>query len=244
MNSKKKIGIIGGMGPLATCDLMEKIINNTDAQCDQDYIQIYVDCNTSVPDRTAAILHGGADPLPELVKSALRLQNIGADYLVMACNTAHYFCDKIQEFVDIPIVDMPFETACYIREMGVKRAGVIATDGSLKSGIYRNALEKAGIDAIYPDDKDIELIMHLIYGCVKAGKPIDSHEKAAKMIQHMIDKGAQTLVLGCTELPLAFEQIKTDMPTVDPTEIVARRLISLAGGKLKENVRCSSKAVC
>ena len=139
MNGKKKIGIIGGMGPLATCDLMEKIINNTDAQRDQDYIQIYVDCNTSVPDRTAAILHDGSDPLPELVKSALKLQNMGADYLVMACNTAHYFRDRLQVFIDIPIVDMPLETARYIKEIGIDQVGVVATSGTLKSGIYQKA---------------------------------------------------------------------------------------------------------
>ena len=243
MNQKKKIGIIGGMGPLATCDLMKKIISNTDAHRDQDYIQIFVDCNTLVPDRTAAILHNGDDPLPELVKSALKLQNMGADYLIMACNTVHYFRDRVQGFVDIPIVDMPLETARYIKGMGIDQVGVVATAGTLKSGIYQKALEKADVNAIYPDAEDTELIMHLIYGCVKAGRPVDVSEEALEMIQRMTDKGAQALVLGCTELPIAFEQINTDVMTVDPTEIVARRLVSLAGGKLKENICYQCKAV-
>ena len=91
------IGIIGGMGPLATCDLMQKIIEYTDADTDQEHVRICVDCNTNIPDRTTAILHGGKSPVPELVKSAKRLEAMGAQVLIMSCNTAHYFYDRLAE---------------------------------------------------------------------------------------------------------------------------------------------------
>ena len=86
----RNIGIIGGMGPLATCDLMEKIIDYTDAASDQEHIHVLVDSNTNIPDRTEAILHGGENPVPEMVKSAWKLESMGADILIMPCNTAHY----------------------------------------------------------------------------------------------------------------------------------------------------------
>ena len=85
---KKTIGIIGGMGPLATADLFEKIVGHTKAACDQEHLHVVIDSNTNIPDRTAALLHGGADPLPELTGSARRLEAMGADVLIMPCNTA------------------------------------------------------------------------------------------------------------------------------------------------------------
>ena len=92
---QKSIGIIGGMGALATCDLFKKIFDMTDAKSDQEHIHIYIDCNTNIPDRTKALVEGGADPVPELVRSGLRLESMGADVLVMPCNTAHYFYEQL-----------------------------------------------------------------------------------------------------------------------------------------------------
>ena len=102
---QKSIGIIGGMGSLATCDLFKKIIDMTDAKSDQEHIHICIDCNTNIPDRTKAILGGGENPIPEMVRSGIRLQSMGADVLVMPCNTAHYFYDKITPFFDIPLLN-------------------------------------------------------------------------------------------------------------------------------------------
>ena len=93
MSDKKVIGILGGMGPLATADLFQKITLHTAASCDQDHPRVCIDSNTNISDRTAALLHGGADPVPEMVKSAQRLESIGADLLIMPCNTAHNFYD-------------------------------------------------------------------------------------------------------------------------------------------------------
>ena len=108
---KKTIGIVGGMGPLATCDLFKKIVEITDAACDQYHVRVCIDSNTEISDRTAAILSGGKNPVPELVKSAVRLQGMGADVLIMPCNTAHYFYNQLVPFVDTPFLNMLEETA-------------------------------------------------------------------------------------------------------------------------------------
>lgn len=234
MNSFKTIGIIGGMGPLATYDLAEKILNNTVASCDQDNIPVLIDCNTRIADRTAAILHGGADPRPEMKKSAKRLEEAGADVLIMACNTAHYFYDSVCEGINIPVLHMPRLTAQLLLKKGVKKAGVLATDGTCQSGVYGKALEEEGIEPVYPSSEKQGIIMSLIYDHVKAGKMDFSDLDIDGVISEMKEKGAEVLILGCTELPMAFDIIDdTGITSVDPTDVLARAAVSFAGAPLK-----------
>ena len=108
---KKSIGILGGMGPLATADLFRKIVTMTDAGCDNDHIRIYIDNNSSIPDRTAAILAGGADPVPIMAQSLKKLEDCGADCIIMPCNTAHYFLPRLQAMTETPILSMLDATA-------------------------------------------------------------------------------------------------------------------------------------
>ena len=160
---KKTIGIIGGMGPMATCDLMKKIFEVSDADCDQNYVHVCVDCNTNIPDRTKAILENGEDPIPEMVKSAVSLQNMGADLLMIPCNTAHFFYDRLKIFTDIPILHMPRETVKALKEQNISCAAVLATDGVIKSGVYEKELRAQGIKTIYPDAEQQQKIMAVIY---------------------------------------------------------------------------------
>ena len=235
MNCFKTIGIIGGMGPLATYDLAEKILDNTVASCDQDNIPVIIDCNTRIADRTAAILHGGADPRPEMKKSAKRLEEAGADVLVMACNTAHYFYDSVCEDISVPVLHMPRLTAQLLLSKGVKKAGVLATDGTCQSGVYGDALEKEGIEPIYPSQEKQKIIMSLIYDYVKAGRMVFSDLDIDAVISEMKEKGAEILILGCTELPVAFGIIgDKGLPAVDPTDVLARAAVSFAGAPLKD----------
>ena len=235
MNCFKTIGIIGGMGPLATYDLAEKILDNTVASCDQDNIPVIIDCNTRIADRTAAILHGGADPRPEMKKSAKRLEEAGADVLVMACNTAHYFYDSVCEDIGVPVLHMPRLTAQLLLSKGVKKAGVLATDGTCQSGVYGDALEKEGIEPIYPSQEKQKIIMSLIYDYVKAGRMDFSDLDIDAVISEMKEKGAEILILGCTELPVAFGIIgDKGLPAVDPTDVLARAAVSFAGAPLKD----------
>lgn len=231
---RKTIGILGGMGPLATCDLFSKIIQITDASCDQEHVRICIDNNTEISDRTNAIIRHGKDPVPEMVKSAVRLQSFGADVLIMPCNTAHYFYDRILPFVDIPFLSMIDETAKVISDRGLRKVGLLATDGMLQTAVYEKAFKKRGISIMVPPPENQVHIMDLIYNGVKAGnKEIDT-KPTKKTIEDLFRKGAQTLVLGCTELPVAFDLYGFDYPKTDPTLILASRAVQFVGAKVKK----------
>ena len=240
---KKTIGIIGGMGPMATYDLARKIVECTDAETDQDHLHVITDCDTSIPDRTAAILSKGKSPVPQLVKSAKRLVEAGADILIMPCNTAHYFYDKITAKINKPILNMPEIAAEELAYLGIQKAAVLATEGTIKSGVYEKALAAQEIEAIYPDEEGQELLMTLIYEFVKAGNMDFSTLPLEELIENLVEEGAEALILGCTELPIAFEVLmeagepevlkKNNVLVFDPTLELAKAAILKAGGFLK-----------
>ena len=168
-------------------------------------------------------------------KSAKRLEEAGADVLMMSCNTAHFFYDKVCEDINVPVLHMPRLTAQLLLGMGVKRAGVLATDGTCESGVYGRALEEAGITPVYLSEEKQKIIMSLIYDHVKAGILDFSDLDIDGVISEMQEKGAEVLILGCTELPIAFNIIRQKaLPSVDPTEVLARAAVRFAGAPLKE----------
>lgn len=230
----KTIGILGGMGPMATCDLMKKIIERTDASCDQEHLRLCVDSNTNIPDRTAAILGKGQDPRPEMIKSAVRLQSMGADVLIVSCNTAHYFLGDVEKCVEIPVLHMPRETAKELRERGVRSAALLATDGTIQCGLYDQELKAQGIVCVHPNIEEQKMIMSVIYDYVKAGKPYPHVEKIRTMQERLAKQGVECMILGCTELPVAFAQWDTIIPTIDPTDVLARSAIRYTSNNLKK----------
>lgn len=229
----KRIGILGGMGPAATCDLMDKIIKMTNAKDDQDHIHIFVDCNTNIPDRTNAITKKGKNPIPEMVKSGVRLQSMGADFIVMPCNTAHYFYKELITYLDIPLLSMPEETALYLKKQGIKNVGILGTDGTVQSGIYDSVLIKNGINPIYPSLENQKIIMSLIYDCVKSNKMNCNEIPIYKVIDELYEKGVEKLILACTELPIAFKNLGIKNNCIDPTLILANAAINYAGAESK-----------
>ena len=233
---KKTIGIVGGMGPLATCDLFKKIVEITDAACDQDHVRVCIDSNTEISDRTAAILSGGKNPVPEMVKSAVRLQGMGADVLIMPCNTAHYFYNQIVPFVDTPFLNMLEETAKEIKRRGIKKVGLLATDGTCQSGVYKTVFDAAGIEILSPSPVGQQAVMDVIYKGVKAGNLSIDLSGFNKAMDELFEAGAEVLVLGCTELPVAFELFHIDRPNIDPTLVLAAAAVRFVGAKVKEEV--------
>ncbi len=230
----KVIGIIGGMGPLATVDIFNKITVHTKALTDQQHPRVCIDSNTDIADRTAALLSGGEDPTPELVKSARRLQSIGADLLIIPCNTAHGFYDAIAESVDIPVLHMIRITAQRIAERGMSTVGLLATDGTIATGLYQDCFEKSGINMLVPDDpEDQAEVMRVIYDGVKAGDENYPTERFRGICEKLLARGAQTLVLGCTELPPAFDMYRLEYPNTDPTLELALEAIRQAGCEVK-----------
>lgn len=232
---KKTIGIIGGMGPLATVDLFNKIIRLTDADRDQDFPRVLVDCNTDIPDRTAAILSGGEDPVPQLARSARALETGGADFLIMPCNTAHWFYDALCRETSLPVLHMPRLTAEEMVRDGIGTVGLLATDGTIKTGIYETLFNDRGIKVVKPDADGQRHVMSAIYDGVKAGD-MDAIDIPALrgMLDSMADQGVERFVLGCTELPIVFSECGLSYPSADPTLILAAASVSFAGYPVKK----------
>lgn len=233
---KKTIGILGGMGPLATADLYRKIVTLTKASCDNEHIRVYIDSNSAIPDRTAAILSGGTNPVPEMESALQHLQACGADCIIMPCNTAHYFLPTLQAKTDIPFISMIRTTAEVCKETFPSgKAAILATKGTLKSGLYSRALEEAGEAYLIPDEKEQDLLMHLIYDVVKASKPLEPERDAWKgLLNGLRAKGADFFILGCTELPIIADSLGEAGPFIDPTAELAKAAIRFAGYEVIE----------
>lgn len=224
---KKTVGIIGGMGPMATADLFRKIIENTPAKRDQDHIRVLIDSNTEIPDRTAALLSGGASPVPAMTDSVRRLVGAGADCLIMPCNTAHGFYDAVQAAAgDVPVLHMIRLTGEELRRRGITKVGLLATSGTVQTGIYAKNLP--GIEILVPNEAEQEGVMDLIYGAVKAGLTEYDASGVQRTADRLLAEGAQAIILGCTELPLAKELYGLSFPSVDPTLCLAKGAIAFA----------------
>lgn len=226
----RTIGIIGGMGPLAAARLFERIVLLTKANCDNEHIPMIIDNNTNIPDRTEHILNNGDNPVCELVRSALRLEFMGADAIIIACNTAHYFYDEIIKFVRVPVINMVEETAKYIRHSypSVKRLGLLATEGTCRSGIYERVFGRFGLELVTPEPEEQNHITELIYYIKKSSGDINPGN-TIKVISALKTRGAEVIVLGCTELPIAFSRFDICSSYVDSLEVLAISAIAYAG---------------
>ena len=232
---KKTIGILGGMGPLATADLFRKIVTLTRAGCDNDHIRVYIDDNASIPDRTAAILTGGADPLPAMEDSLRKLERCGADCIIMPCNTAHYFLPRLQALTDVPFLSMLEAAAKAARDrFPGGTAAVLATRGTLSSGLYQRALEAEEVPYLIPGEEEQAALMRVIYDGVKADAAPEAYRAdLAAVTEAMARRGADYFILGCTELPLAADAAGLHVPAVDPTEELAKAAIRWCGYSVK-----------
>ena len=231
IHERKILGIIGGMGPMATADLFIKIIEMTDADCDGGHLHILIDNNTDIPDRTQSILSGSDAPLRFMAESAERLMAQGADILVIPCHTAHYYYDALQRLCRVPILNMLGVLAQAARSAGYRQLGLLATDGVVQSGIYDSAFHGTGIELIYPDPEGQEALMRLIYRQVKAGQPADV-SALEPCLDGMASRGVEAFILGCTELPLVFSD-RPGRRFIDPTLLLAKAAIKAVGGSIK-----------
>ena len=230
---KKTIGILGGMGPLATVDLFRKIVLNTEASCDQDHIRILVDNACHIPDRTAAIMSGGEDPVPAMTAAAKGLEEAGADLLIMPCNTAHNFYEAVQNSVSIPVLHMIRLTVEELQRHGVKTAALLATNGCVKAGMYQKTAAELGLGLLTPSPEQQEFVNGMVYDGIKAGNPLYSADPLIGVTKDLLRQGAECVILGCTELPLAWDLYRLSyFPSCDPTTVLARAAIRAAGGKV------------
>lgn len=224
----KTIGIMGGMGPMATVDLMKKIILATPAKTDQEHIPIIADDAPQIPDRTKAILGQGESPVPAMVKSARRLEAAGADFIVIACNTAHYFLPEVVSQIKIPVLSIVETAANVIQKRGYNKVGLLATSGTIRTGLYQKALNAKRIDCLTPSAEKQHLIDDLIYDGVKASNMAYDTAPVRQLLDSMQKDGAEGFILGCTEVPVAVEMYNLKGTFIDSTEELAKAAVKLA----------------
>jgi aspartate racemase len=221
----RAIGILGGMGPAATVDLMARIIAATPARGDADHLRLLLDCNPAVPDRNLSIADEGPSPAPVLVAMAQGLERQGADMLAIACNSAHAWAAEIRAATAIPLVSMIDATIDAIRRdhPGVRRVGLLAANACLDAGLYQGPLAEAGLDVLKTADQPG--FMRLIYG-VKAGETGPAARAGmAAIATALADRGAELIVAACTEVPLLLDPADCPVPIVDSTQALVVQLI-------------------
>jgi len=227
------IGILGGMGPEATVELFRIIIELTPSKTDQEHFRILIDNNPKVPDRTAGIRGEGEDVLPALVDSGRTLQDAGADFLAIPCNTAHYWLEELRQSLSIPVIDMVGEAALAVSRHtpSLETVGLLATTGTVEVGLYQKALNVNDIRVLLPDEEEQAGIMEAIYK-VKAAD-YTGKENVVNIGNRLIKQGADGIVLGCTEIPLLVNQKDFECAVFNPLEILAGKAIELAQAGLR-----------
>jgi aspartate racemase len=228
---EKIIGILGGMGPEATADLYMRIIRATLVEKDQDHHRI-IDSNAKIPDRTPAILGTGPSPLPLMLETGLNLQRAGADFIIMPCNTAHYFHSQLQAGLDVPVLHMIRLSAEETKRShpDVRNAGLLATDGTLASRLYHESYGEQYIEIVAPTEEAQRDVMDAIYRHIKRGD-LETGGKMLHQAAHtLMDGGAEAVICGCTEVSLVLHDGDLAVPVVDPLQVLAKKAVELARG--------------
>ena len=220
------LGVIGGMGPLASSLFYRMIIDKTEASCDQENLNMILYSDSGMPDRTAAILSGDTDWVRDrLLKDARVLERAGCDAIAVTCNTAHFFVNMIRDQVSVPFIHMIEETAVQLEKTCKGRpVAILATDGTIETGLYQREFERRGIVPFIPSSKSQEKVMNTIYDLIKQNKPADG-DLWAEIDEEIRSAGCEGAILACTELSVVKKEL--DLPEYyrDPMEIMADRCI-------------------
>ncbi|HNP36274.1 MAG TPA: amino acid racemase [Woeseiaceae bacterium] len=232
MTSKSlTVGVLGGLGPEATVDFMTRVIAETPASRDQDHVHLIVDQNPSVPDRQDAIFRQGADPGPVLAAMAKRLQEAGCDFLVMPCNTAQAYEDNIRAAVSIPLLSI-IEVSIEAIPAGLDSIAVLATPACLATGKYQQALAAKGKEVVELTTAESQLLMKVIYALKSGARDDWLPEAVHEIIRELCTRGAELVILGCTEVPLLLDRLQPPVPIISSTDELARRSVLLARGEI------------
>ncbi|WP_040224961.1 aspartate/glutamate racemase family protein [Bhargavaea cecembensis] len=231
---KKTLGILGGVGPLATMYIGEMVVRRTDAVRDQDHLNMVITNNTDIPDRTEFILdRTKADPVPPIIADTKRLATAGAELIVIPCNTAHTFYREIAAASPVPVLNMIEETVTQAEREGARTLGILATDGTIASGVYQDACRRAGMEPVIPESAIQQDVMTVIYDQIKAGRPADP-ATWERIDRHMAGRGCDRIVLGCTELSVVKRELSLGTRYLDSLRVIAEAAITACGHRLKE----------
>jgi aspartate racemase len=226
---KRRVGILGGMGPQATVLLMQRLIDTTPAQDDADHIPLIVDQNPAVPSRIRFLLEGtGEDPAPTLAAMARRLQMAGAEALAMPCNTAHHFADTIRAATPLPFLDMVAASISAARSLaaGDTVIGILGSPALRRIGVFDRALAGSGLSPLWPED-DPALLAAIRH--IKAGGPPDMPQAALRAASaDLFRRGARVQLIACTEFSLIAEPTVTDALPLDTLDLLVRQIRDFA----------------
>lgn len=229
MNDEKIPGILGGMGPEATVDFMQKIIQHTPAIDDIEHIRCIIDNNPKIPSRVQAILEGdGENPGPVMAEMAKQLEAWGADFIVIPCNTAHEYYPYVAKAVTIPVVhliDLVVETVIQ-HEQNIQTVGILCSNTIIKTQLYTARFAQRGVRAEYPDDELQQNLFQIIRRVKKGETDSQIRDEFKAIAKHLAEKGVRTIILGCTELGIIAE----DMPVkcFDAADVLAHEVVAVA----------------
>lgn len=227
----KRLGVIGGLGPMATVYFLQLITQMSDARTDQEHMDIIVHSKPQIPDRTRYILgQSSENPLPMMAEVGKGLVQNGAELIAIPCITGHYFRKQLEEEIGVPIIDAIEETALYLEGEGIQKVGITATDGTVACGLLQERLKAHGIISVLPGQEGQRQVMRLIYEDIKGGKQPDL-QPFELVAQQLFDEGAQAVLLACTELSLVRRDLGVGF--LDILEVLARKSV-LSCGKLKK----------
>jgi aspartate racemase len=227
----KSVGIMGGMGPEATVDLMLRVIQATPAKDDADHIRMIVDNDPKLPSRIKALLEGtGESPAPYLADMARRLESWGADFLAIPCNTAHYYYEDVQSAVGIPVLNMIELTTSRVvgDNPGIRRVGLLAATAVLKTGLYSKSLGRHGVTDVYPS-ADLQDRLMVVIRTVKTGRYGQKEtDVLGAVANYLVAQGAQALVIACTELSLIGKTVDSEVRLYDASQVLAETIVQKA----------------
>jgi len=219
------LGVLGGLGPMSTFRFCELLTSHTRATSDADHIDMLISSRATTPDRTAFILgRSDSDPLPVMLEEANRLVSGGANLLVIPCNTAHYFYKGLSEKLPVPMLNIIEQTVLHLKRSGVGSFGLLATEGTVSSRAYETICRQHGLSCLLPTPEQQATVSSVIYEEIKQNRPanITALSEIARDLQA---RGAERLVLGCTELSLIKQQLSPDLPVLDSLEVLAYQTI-------------------
>lgn len=234
MQTRKKLGILGGMGSEATEVFFKRIIDQTKVENDREHLDMLIYNHASLPDRTEYILSGRQDALWQILKKDIdMLRQMGCEYIAIPCNTCHYFAPQIEEATAHGFVNMIMETAKYAKQMGHHKVGIMGTNGTLQSDLYGRALRQLGLQAVYPSAPLQEKVMQIIYDQIKKGDKGSLSDFEA-VVDEFRAAGCDAVCLACTELSVFKENyVLTDTFFIDALDVLARSAIVACGGTLR-----------
>ena len=237
----KKLGILGGLGPMATAYFFQLLTQMSDARTDQEHMEIVLYSKPSIPDRTKYIIgESKMNPVEDMAIVGKKLKEMGADILAVPCITAHFFHQELEEKIGLPVIHAIEETALYLKEEKISRVGILATDGTIQSGLFQNALKRCGISYFLPGEENQKKLMEIIYNEIKAGDKINM-SLFQQISEELFDQGAELILLACTELSLIRKDYDLSAGYLDVMEILARKAVKSCNRLREEYMQLNYK---